>query len=242
MHALSNDTCLPLHQPHAPLALQTATNHPRPGEAIPTEATISNQYRLSTDTERKGVDAPVNDGLLERQQGRDTFVHRPQFQSSLFRFFTFQAAAGERCIPESRIFSSQPLSTPLKVAQALASSADALLLYPIYEKRCGHVVAYGEKTLPAQSVGEVHSQLLKIPVSSPAVMIEQLARDCADTLLEWRYIAPDYEVSAFPDVDSARGSAHTFFSLLRASSSVTTRTSFSNAECNLSASPTEIFS
>lgn len=126
MHALSNNTRLPLYQRlHDHLAQQIVTNHWRPGEAIPTEAALSTEHRLSTGTVRKAVDALVNEGLLESQQGRCTFVRRPQFQSSLFRFFRFQTAAGERQIPESRIFSIEPLSAPLEVAQALGLSADA---------------------------------------------------------------------------------------------------------------------
>lgn len=102
MNALSNDTRLPLYQRlHDHLAQQIATHHWRPGEAIPTEAAPSTQYRFSTGTVRKAVDARVKEGLLERQQGRGTFVRRPQFQSSLFRFSRFQTAAGERQIPES---------------------------------------------------------------------------------------------------------------------------------------------
>lgn len=190
MNALSNDTRLPLYQRlHEHLAQQIANNQWRPGEAIPTEAALSTEYQLSTGTVRKAVDASVNDGLLERQQGRGTFVRRPQFQSSLFRFFRFQTAAGERQVPESRILSNEPLSAPLEVAHALALSADAPvirvirvrlldrqpvlaeeiwlpyvrfralldidltvegpLLYPIYEKVCGQIVAYAEESLIA---------------------------------------------------------------------------------------------
>lgn len=55
-------------------------------------------------------------------------------------------------------------------------------------------------------------------------------------------IAAGCEVFAFPEAGVARGRTHTLFSFLRALSRVTTRTIFSNAECSLSASPTEMFS
>lgn len=227
MNALPSNTRLPLYQRlYDQLAQQIANNHWRPGEAIPTEAALSTEYQLSTGTVRKAVDALVNEGLLERQQGRGTFVRRPQFQSSLFRFFRFQSAAGERQVPESCILSIEPLLAPLKVAQSLALSADAPvirisrvrllngrpvlaeeiwlpserfgallnidlgsegpLLYPIYEKVCGQIVAYAEESLTAESVDEGHAQLLQIPVNSPVIVIERLARDYADSPLEWR--------------------------------------------------------
>ncbi len=53
------------------------------------------------------------------------------------------------------------------------------LLYPIYEETCAQVVAYAEETLTAESVNEVHARLLQVPVNSPVVVIERLARDYA---------------------------------------------------------------
>ena len=227
MKSLSSDVRLPLYQRlRDQLAEQIANNRWRPGEAIPTEAALSAEHQLSTGTVRKAIDALVSEGVLERQQGRGTFVRRPQFQSSLFRFFRFQTAAGERRVPESRILSIEPVPAPSAVAQALGLTPDAPvirivrvrlldvepvlaeeiwlprsrfqplleidlsqkgpLLYPIYEETCGQVVAYAEETLTAESVNEVHARLLCVPVNSPVVVIERLARDYAGTPLEWR--------------------------------------------------------
>lgn len=227
MKSLSSDARLPLYQRlRDQLAEQIANNRWRPGEAIPTEAALSAEYELSTGTVRKAIDALVSEGVLERQQGRGTFIRRPQFQSSLFRFFRFQSASGERRVPESRILSVEPVAAPSAVAQALGLPADAPvirivrvrllevepvlaeeiwlprnrfqpllevdlsqkgpLLYPIYEETCGQVVAYAEETLTAESVNEVYARLLQVPVNSPVVVIERLARDYAGNPLEWR--------------------------------------------------------
>lgn len=227
MNSLPSDVRLPLYQRlRDQLAEQIANNRWRPGEAIPTEAALSAQYQMSTGTVRKAIDALVSEGILERQQGRGTFIRRPQFQSSLFRFFRFQTAAGERRVPESRILSIEPVPAPSAVAQALGLPVDAPvirivrvrlldvepvlaeeiwlprsrfqplleidlnqkgpLLYPIYEEVCAQVVAYAEETLTAESVNEVHARLLHVPVNSPVVVIERLARDYAGTPLEWR--------------------------------------------------------
>ncbi|MBI6556246.1 GntR family transcriptional regulator [Pseudomonas sp. LY-1] len=227
MSSLSSDVRLPLYQRlRDHLAEQIANNRWRPGEAIPTEAALSAEYQLSTGTVRKAVDALVSEGILERQQGRGTFIRRPQFQSSLFRFFRFQTAAGERRVPESRILSIEPVAAPSAVAQALGLPLDAPvirivrvrlldvqpvlaeeiwlprnrfqplleidlsskgpLLYPIYEEVCGQVVASAEETLTAESVNDVYARLLQVPVNSPVVVIERLARDYAGTPLEWR--------------------------------------------------------
>jgi len=129
MNSLPSDARLPLYQRlRDQLAQQIANNRWRPGEAIPTEAALSAEHQLSTGTVRKAVDALVAEGILERQQGRGTFVRRPQFHSSLFRFFRFQSAAGERQVPESRILSIEPLSAPSAVAQALGLPAQAAVI------------------------------------------------------------------------------------------------------------------
>jgi GntR family transcriptional regulator len=227
MNRLSSDERLPLYQRlRDQLAEQIANNRWRPGEAIPTEAALSSEYCLSTGTVRKAIDMLVADNILERQQGRGTFIRRPQFQSSLFRFFRFQTAAGERQVPESRILSIEPMTAPSAVSQALSLVPDAPvirlvrlrlldaqpvlaeeiwlprvlfqalldtdlqlhgpLLYPIYEHLCGQVVAYAEETLTAEAVSDVHARLLHIPVNSPVVVIERLARNYAGQPLEWR--------------------------------------------------------
>jgi GntR family transcriptional regulator len=95
----------------------------RPGDAIPPEAELAKKHGVALGTMRKALDLLVSDGLLERFQGRGTFVRRPDFNASLFRFFRFQSAEGERRIPDSRIIRRQLLKAPSAVAQALRLAA-----------------------------------------------------------------------------------------------------------------------
>ncbi|MFB4392958.1 MULTISPECIES: GntR family transcriptional regulator [unclassified Pseudomonas] len=130
MTALSADARLPRYQQlRDHLVEQIANNRWRPGEAIPTEAALAGEFELSVGTVRKAVDALVAEGVLERQQGRGTFIRRPQFQSSLFRFFRFEAANGERSVPQSHILSIEPLSAPSAVAQALGLAPGAAVIH-----------------------------------------------------------------------------------------------------------------
>lgn len=102
------------------LTHQITMNRWRPGEAIPTEAALANEYSLSVGTVRKAIDVLVSEGILERQQGRGTFIRRPQFQSSLFRFFRFQGVNGERLVPESRVLNVDVVEAPTAVSHALS--------------------------------------------------------------------------------------------------------------------------
>jgi GntR family transcriptional regulator len=76
-------------------------------------------------TVRKAIDALVADGLLERQQGRGTFVRRPSFDGSLFRFFRFQGDGRTgSVIPESQLLGREVIQpTPDHVAAALRLQA-----------------------------------------------------------------------------------------------------------------------
>ncbi|MBK5011036.1 MULTISPECIES: GntR family transcriptional regulator [Pseudomonas] len=126
MHPLTGDARLPRYQQlRDHMVMQIANNRWRPGEAIPTEAALAAEFDMSVGTVRKAVDVLVAEGVLERQQGRGTFIRRPQFQSSLFRFFRFETANGERVVPESRILAITAVPAPSAVAQALGLGAQA---------------------------------------------------------------------------------------------------------------------
>ncbi|AXW64536.1 GntR family transcriptional regulator (plasmid) [Ralstonia solanacearum] len=101
------------------LAAQIARQQWRPGDAIPTEAELAKLYNVAVGTVRKAIDVLVAEGLLERFQGRGTFVRRASFASSLFRFFRFQSERGERRIPESRILKRDVLDAPSAPAAGL---------------------------------------------------------------------------------------------------------------------------
>ncbi|WP_026121596.1 GntR family transcriptional regulator [Paraburkholderia kururiensis] len=117
MHA---DDRLPRYQQvRDELVALIAAHHWRPGEAIPTEQALAKQYDVAVGTVRKAVDLLVAEGLLERFQGRGTFVRRASFDSSLFRFFRFQTRQGERRIPESRILRREVVEAPSAVATTL---------------------------------------------------------------------------------------------------------------------------
>ncbi|EMB2344119.1 GntR family transcriptional regulator [Klebsiella pneumoniae] len=228
MFPSTSDSRLPRYQQlRDRLIDDIARNRWRPGEAVPTEAALASEFSLSTGTVRKAIDLLVTEGILEKHQGRGTFVRRPQFSSSLFRFFRFQTPAGEKTVPESRILSFAVQDAPSAVAEVLNIGypnpqairilrlrtvagtpllheeiwlpcplfsalkevylhQDSTLLYPLYERHCGQVVASADETLTAEAVDEGHARIMQIPPGSPIVVIERVARNFAGQPLEWR--------------------------------------------------------
>ena len=122
MNALtsSRDTRLPLYQRLRDEILDKITRGEwRPDEAIPTEQELTQLYGIATGTVRKAVEVLVSEGLLVRIQGKGTFVRRPSFDSSLFRFFRHLMVNGERRIPEARILARNLAQPPAAVTEKL---------------------------------------------------------------------------------------------------------------------------
>lgn len=123
---MAPDSRLPLYQRLRDEILEKITRREwNPDEAIPTETELTKTYGVAIGTVRKAVETLVAEGLLERNQGRGTFVRRPRFDASLFRFFRHQTAAGERKIPQGRILKRQLATPPARVASALKLTGKA---------------------------------------------------------------------------------------------------------------------
>ncbi|UTV98884.1 GntR family transcriptional regulator [Marinomonas rhizomae] len=90
-----------------------------PDVPIPTESELTKKYEVAIGTIRKAVDTLVNDGLLYRSQGRGTFVRRPDFNASLFRFFRQMSSDGRFVMPESQLLSRTFKNPPQQAADAL---------------------------------------------------------------------------------------------------------------------------
>ena len=94
-----------------------------PGSALPAETALAKQHGVALGTMRQAIALLVAEGLLERQQGRGTFVRAGLGGASMLRFFRFRQGAELAAIPTSRILRR-------RVAHAGADLADTLGLPP----------------------------------------------------------------------------------------------------------------
>jgi GntR family transcriptional regulator len=123
---LAHDQRLPLYQRlHDEMLARITGGEWRPDQAIPTEAELTRTYGVAIGTIRKAVEVLVVEGLLERSQGRGTFVRRPSFDASLFRFFRHLTSEGARLVPEGRVLERTLVTPPEHVADALKLPARA---------------------------------------------------------------------------------------------------------------------
>lgn len=94
---------------------------------LPPESALAEEYSISVGTLRRVLAELAADGILERHQGRGTYVRRATFQHSLFRFFRMQGGAGHA--PGSRILERTTQAAPIHVAAALNVQEDSPVLH-----------------------------------------------------------------------------------------------------------------
>ncbi|TCK02623.1 GntR family transcriptional regulator [Marinobacterium mangrovicola] len=129
---LGQDERLPLYQRlRDEIAARIAAGDWLPGGVIPTEAELTKTYGIATGTVRKAVDELVNDGLLQRRQGRGTFVRRPNFDSSFMRFFRQETknSEGVREVPEGRVLALRSEKPSGDVRDALSLAAGEKVIH-----------------------------------------------------------------------------------------------------------------
>lgn len=123
---LPQDSRLPLYHRLRDEMLERITRGEwRPDQAIPTEAELTRIYGVAIGTVRKAVDMLVAEGLVERSQGRGTFVRRPSFDNSLFRFFRLLSSQGKRVVPDAKVLARTLATPPETAAEALRLSPSA---------------------------------------------------------------------------------------------------------------------
>lgn len=155
------DERLPLYQRlRDDLAAKIAQRVWQPDEALPSELNLAAQYSVAPGTMRKAIETLVAEGMLERRQGRGTYVRRADFTSSLFRFFRYVEAGGERVIPKSEILQRKEQAASKKVAAKLGIPAGSQVIC-LKRRRLtdGKPLLFEEIWLPKRLFG----RLLQIP-------------------------------------------------------------------------------
>ena len=78
----------------------------KPSQSLPSEMALAEELGVSQGTVRKALNQMVAEKLLERQQGKGTYVAEHTEEDSLFRFFRLRDAKGERPVPETEVLAT----------------------------------------------------------------------------------------------------------------------------------------
>ena len=95
----------------------------KPGEMIPPEITLIDQFQVSRNTVRNVLDMLVNEGRIYRQRGIGSFVAYPTFEEALVHIINFTQDMQQRGYqPSSKILSCDLMGAPEDIAEKLMVS------------------------------------------------------------------------------------------------------------------------
>lgn len=103
------------------LTERISTGEWSPGDMLPTEEGLQEQYGLSRTTVRQALKEMEYEGLISRHRGRGTFVSRPKISHSPDPHFNLTAYLTEQGMwPGWRIISAGWIPAPVEIAEQLA--------------------------------------------------------------------------------------------------------------------------
>lgn len=95
----------------------------QPGQKIPSERRLMEQYSLSRATVRQGIEYLVREGVLYRRQGKGTYVAEPKIEQGVLRLFDFSDTMRRNGLrPTARLLSQGCGEASSNVGQALGLS------------------------------------------------------------------------------------------------------------------------
>jgi GntR family transcriptional regulator, N-acetylglucosamine utilization regulator len=118
---ISRKSALPLyHQLREFLRDKIEGGEWEPGHQLPGEGDLQSEFGVSRATVRQALQLLENDGLIERIQGKGTFVGRPKIASDLMAMFTNEALIRDPGSNASfHLLHIKQVSSPAGVAAAL---------------------------------------------------------------------------------------------------------------------------
>jgi GntR family transcriptional regulator len=101
-----------------------------PGQLIPTENELIRQYKVSRTTVREAVAALVNEGRLEKKQGKGTMVCHDKIEELLGRLTGFtEEMLNKGLAPGARLIRVEKIKAPEQVKEKLFRGDDREVIY-----------------------------------------------------------------------------------------------------------------
>jgi len=122
---LDKTTAIPIYyQLKEWLRAEIAKGAWKPGDLIPSERDLSEQFGISRMTVRQALNELREEGLLRREQGRGTYVAEPKIEQRLTRLSGFTEDMKRRGLrSETRVLRQMWVEAPVPVSRALRISA-----------------------------------------------------------------------------------------------------------------------
>ena len=145
-----------------------------PGQMIPTEQALARQYRVSSGTVRKAIDLLVAENILQRRQGRGTFVQTHR-----------EVRAAEMVVHVRRVLDFEGVPTVLddiwlpgtRFRGLSAEMLDAHdgPLYVLFEAEFGTRMLQGKERVTACLADAQAAEILAMTVGEPLLSVERVS-------------------------------------------------------------------
>lgn len=97
----------------------------KPGDRLPSEREIAEEYGISRMTVRQGITELVRLGLLYRKQGKGTFVAEPKIEQGMINLTSFTEDMTQRgLVPGARVIDARCVQATKKIAGFLKLGVD----------------------------------------------------------------------------------------------------------------------
>jgi GntR family transcriptional regulator len=127
---LDHSSVIPLyHQLKEILREYIESGEWKPGDLIPSENEFQQEYNISRNTVKKALDDLVQEGILNRIQGKGTFVSMPKIEQSLSGFYSFSKVLRSKGLePKDIILSLDQKEVKPSIAKRLQLPEKALVI------------------------------------------------------------------------------------------------------------------
>lgn len=99
-----------------------------PGSPIPSEMELASQFGVSQGTVRKAIDELAAENILNRRQGKGTFVSTHSEDGVKLRFLRLVATNGSKELLDNRLLSCERSKAPAQVAQQLGIKTGSAII------------------------------------------------------------------------------------------------------------------
>ncbi|MBC7218340.1 MAG: GntR family transcriptional regulator [Candidatus Caldatribacterium sp.] len=112
---------LPLYQQvYEALRAAILTGEWKPGDLLPPEPKLMERFGVSRTTIRQALDLLCREGLLQRKQGKGTFVQAPSIEQNIHRILSFTEDMLQRgLVPKTKVIFSGIIEAPQEIAEKL---------------------------------------------------------------------------------------------------------------------------